>query len=230
MVTVETSEKIYSSLLSSMSKATTEVIILTPKVDQEFAEGLLAKAGSGVNVRLITSDKIWSKWLQNSKDVYRVADEKKIEEDLRELESNMSRLSRVPYILAAILYALSIVIFIKIDYILSLISFIVSTIIFISLLYYIKSKKIKEMSNQYNIAKESLDNFHEQSKNIRDKIASHLKVDESKGIGFSVLCADSECYLTSMSMSKSNEEEIHFFYKIDYKQVSDLISAIIIPH
>ncbi|BBG22746.1 hypothetical protein [Sulfuracidifex tepidarius] len=226
MVSVESSSKIYDGLSSSINKASTEIIVVTPKLDQELAESLLSRSASGVNVRLITSDRVWSKWLENSRASYRVADEKKIEQNLQELEHNMSLFSRLPYIIAVILYAISSIAFLRVGYIISVSLFVISTAVFLFSFYFIRIKKLKDVSNQYNISKESLNSFHEQSKSIREEIAKHLRIDESREIGFSVVCSDSECYLTSMPLTRSKEDQYHFFYKVNYEEVISLISQI----
>ncbi len=226
MVSVESSSKIYDGLSASINKASSDVIVITPKLDQELAELLLSRSASGVNVRLVTSDRVWSKWLENSKVSYRVAEEKKIERDLQELEHSMNLLSRLPYLIAVILYAISLIAFLKVGYLISISLFIASTVIFLFSLYFVRLKRLKDLNNQYNISKESLNSFHEQSKSIREEISKHLRVDESREIGFSVLCSDSECYITSMPLARSIEDQYHFFYKVNYEEVMSLISEI----
>jgi ABC-type multidrug transport system fused ATPase/permease subunit len=230
MVVVESSKEIYNNLLSAINKASSKVLVVTEKLDQDVAEALLSRAASGIDIKLITSDNVWSKWLANSKLSYRIGDEKKIQEELNELEHQITLFSRLPIIVAVILYAISFVLFLKYGSIFLLFSLIISTLITIIIFYYIKSKRLKEMYNQYNISKENLNNFQEQSKAFRNEISKRLEINESKDIGFTIICCDSDCFITSMPLIRQREEQYHFFDRVNYGDVVILLSQIPIAH
>ncbi|MFP3226074.1 MAG: hypothetical protein RXQ80_03990 [Sulfolobaceae archaeon] len=72
------STKVLDDIKNLLNKGINEIIVVTPDLDDEFANLLLYKASRGIKTTVITGDTDWAGWLENKKKSYGLDEIKEI--------------------------------------------------------------------------------------------------------------------------------------------------------
>ncbi|WP_240938913.1 hypothetical protein [Metallosphaera hakonensis] len=215
--------------VGKMINSATEIIeILTDRINDLIAQDLLRKAGSGIDVNLITSDLNWARWLENRAKSYMKDEEEKISQEIRELSEKIELYSRIPWIVLVIVGATWIVLLLRgfrgLDILLSI-------FIGLGVLYYItylSYKRRKSCREEVAVKVENKERINEEYKGVRESLIKHLHVVETDfEISFSIIISDSSAIITSTPLETEKEKGYHVITDISKEDAIKIINLVL---
>ncbi len=219
---------VYNEITSLINGATISIVLLSDKLNDAIVEDLERKAGSGVRSKVITSDRNWSRWLENRKKSYGYDEERRFNRELSALLNRILLFERFPYIIITVIIAITVVIFFK-TYATSL-YFITEIAIGIALVVIsviISRNKVKSFKYEYSLKEQEFEKIKGQYNNIRQHLSKYLEVVELQyPSGFSILVADDKAIITSTSLDIKNDKEINFIKEISKEKALTFIEKI----
>ncbi|ARM74967.1 hypothetical protein [Acidianus manzaensis] len=223
---IESCNIIMNKITSMLLSATNSIFLVSGKLNEDIVNEIYRKAASGIKVTVITSDKNWSRYLENLKKGYGKENQNKLQESVRNLNLKSNIYDRLRYIILAITISLSIVIFFRLNLdIITIILYIVFVIIDISTFIYF-TKKEKDIINQLSIENENLQREINDIKTIREKLEKNLHIIESIELSFTILIADDKAVITSYTPNY-NKNSFHYFQEINKSEALKIISYIL---
>jgi len=221
-------QDVYNEIRSLINGATVSIVLLSDKLNDVIVEDLERKAGSGVRSKVITSDRNWSRWLENRKKSYGYDEERRFNKELSILLNKILFFERFPYIAITIFIAISIITFLS-TYAISL-YFIIEIavgIIIVVILSIISRNKVKYFKYEYSLKEQELEKIKCQYNDIRQHLSKYLEVVELQNpSGFSILIADDKAIITSTSLDIKNDKEINFIEEISKEKALTFIEKI----
>ena len=225
---LKVAQDIYDEIRSFINGATISIVLLSDKLNDAIVEDIERKAGSGVRSKVITSDRNWSRWLENRKNSYGYDEERRFNKELSALLNRILFFERFPYIVMTIFVAISIITFLK-TYTVSLylITEIITGIIVIVISVVISRNKVKSYKYEYSLKEQELEKIKGQYNDIRQHLSKYLEVVELQNPpGFSILVADDKAIITSTSLDIKNNKEIDFIEEISKEKALTFIEKI----
>jgi hypothetical protein len=223
-------QDIYNDIRSLVNEATVSIVLLSDKLNDAIVEDLERKAASGVRSKVITSDRNWSRWLENRKKSYGYDEERRFNKELSSLLNKILLFERLPYIIITASIALLIVTFLK-SYTIS-IYFIIDALISIIIIVFsviISRRKINSYKYEYSLKEQELEKIKGQYNDIRQHLSKYLEIIELQNpSGFSIIIADDKAMITSTSLDIKNNKEIDFVEEISKEKALAFVEKITI--
>ncbi|MEM2662750.1 MAG: hypothetical protein QW665_05770, partial [Metallosphaera sp.] len=196
MELIETQE-VFDRVSQLINSATERLIVLTDRIRDSIAQDLLRKAGSGVDVKLITSDLNWARWLENRAKGYMKDEEEKISQEVQELSNKIEFFNRVPWIALVVVGAVWIVLLVRG---LRGLEMIPALLVGLGVIYYImyySYKRRRSYREEIAVKAESRERIAEEYKGVRESLSKHLHVIEIDfELSFSVIISDASAIIT----------------------------------
>jgi hypothetical protein len=202
------SRYLYNDIRSMINNATSEILIVTDELSHGFAEELERKAISGVKMKVMSSDTEWVRWLENRFKSYGLDEEKRLEEDVKEISSALTLYKRIPFLVLTAFLALIVVELVRVlelDLLLeaTLVTGVVATAF--SSVYF--RRKSKELEYEISLKQQELENVRAKIEDSRKRLSKYLSVVElSTKVNFSLIMADDKVIVTSMSLKYDEKE------------------------
>ncbi|BCS92724.1 hypothetical protein L3N51_00617 [Metallosphaera sp. J1] len=227
MELLETQE-VFERVSQLINSATERLIVLTDKLRDSIAQDLLRKAGSGVDVRLITSDLNWARWLENRAKGYMKDEEEKISQEIQELSNKIELYTRLPWIVLVTVGAVWVVLLIKGIRGLEIVPALLLGLGIIYYMLYFSYRKRKACREEVAVKVESRERMAEEYKGVRESLTKHLHVVEIDfELSFSVIVSDSNAMITSTPLETEKEKGYHVYTELEVEDAMKIINSIL---
>ncbi len=223
-------EKLLDTIKSMLNTATSSILLVTYKMDQEAAKELLLKAASGVKTTIITNDKNWAGWLNAQREVYRRDEEVKLNSELSTTQRTYTLLRYLGVIISALIVIADVMIYFILNMqhmVMNIYYIVLLSVVVILLINYYAFKRRKQIISQINILRENLQNLVEEVSQVRNKIKEKLNVIQiDKKVSFSILSCDEKAILFSAPFVVSDlTNSIHIVMEVN----KDFVLSRILP-
>ncbi|MEM3909494.1 hypothetical protein [Metallosphaera sp.] len=226
MELIETQE-VFDRVNQLINSATERLIVLTDRIRDSIAQDLLRKAGSGVDVKLITSDLNWARWLENRAKGYMKDEEEKISQEVQELSNKIEFFNRVPWIALVVVGAVWIVLLVRG---LRGLEMIPALLVGLGVIYYImyySYKRRRSYREEIAVKAESRERIAEEYKGVRESLSKHLHVIEIDfELSFSVIISDASAIITSTPLETEKERGYHVFTELEVEEAMKIVDSI----
>ncbi|MEM0305039.1 MAG: hypothetical protein QW685_08445 [Saccharolobus sp.] len=225
---IQSSEKLIELVKSMLNSATSSILFITYKMDQEVASEILLKAASGVETTIITNDRDWARWLTNQREAYKRDEEIKLNKELQRIQSLYSQILYFTIIISVLIVGLdSFLYFVVINRFIYYINIFLSIVVIVLLVYY-GIKRRKSLSTQINILRENLQELTQEINQIREKIGKKLKIIEiNKELTFSIISCDDKIIMSSAPLKFANiAHSLHIVLEISKDTLNQIIKQI----
>ncbi|MCH1772096.1 MULTISPECIES: hypothetical protein [Metallosphaera] len=226
MELIETQE-VFDRVSQLINSATERLIVLTDRIRDSIAQDLLRKAGSGVDVKLITSDLNWARWLENRAKGYMKDEEEKISQEVQELSNKIEFFNRVPWIALVVVGAVWIVLLVRG---LRGLEMIPALLVGLGVIYYImyySYKRRRSYREEIAVKAESRERIAEEYKGVRESLSKHLHVIEIDfELSFSVIISDASAIITSTPLETEKERGYHVFTELEVEEAMKIVDSI----
>nr|WP_275692020.1 hypothetical protein [Metallosphaera sedula] len=223
---IETQE-VFDRVSQLINSATERLIVLTDRIRDSIAQDLLRKAGSGVDVKLITSDLNWARWLENRAKGYMKDEEEKISQEVQELSNKIEFFNRVPWIALVVVGAVWIVLLVRG---LRGLEMIPALLVGLGVIYYImyySYKRRRSYREEIAVKAESRERIAEEYKGVRESLSKHLHVIEIDfELSFSVIISDASAIITSTPLETEKERGYHVFTELEVEEAMKIVDSI----
>jgi hypothetical protein len=226
------STKVLDDIKNLLNKGTNEIIVVTPDLDDEFANLLLYKASRGTKTTVITGDTDWASWLENKKKSYGLDE---IKEIMKNEEYNRKTLQKfknlrisIPTLLIGVALSFLFVTHYFLSTIPNYISFIPLPIALIVSIYTIilASKKIKNLNETLAYQDTMINERKQETEIVREELNKNLRVIVNEKASFSIIFADNEGYILSIPLKNENREKIVLIEKVSKEEVEKVMSIL----
>ncbi|ABP94749.1 MULTISPECIES: hypothetical protein [Metallosphaera] len=226
MELIETQE-VFDRVSQLINSATERLIVLTDRIRDSIAQDLLRKAGSGVDVKLITSDLNWARWLENRAKGYMKDEEEKISQEVQELSNKIEFFNRVPWIALVVVGAVWIVLLVRG---LRGLEMIPALLVGLGVIYYImyySYKRRRSYREEIAVKAENRERIAEEYKGVRESLSKHLHVIEIDfELSFSVIISDTSAIITSTPLETEKERGYHVFTELEVEEAMKIVDSI----
>ncbi|MEM0165037.1 MAG: hypothetical protein QXW30_04745 [Saccharolobus sp.] len=224
---IQSSEKLIELVKSMLNSATSSILFITYKMDQEAASEILLKAASGVETTIITNDRDWARWLTNQREAYKRDEEIKLNKELQRIQSLYSQILYFTIIISVLIVGLDSFLYFVINRFIYYINISLSIVV-IALLVYYGIKRRKSLSTQINILRENLQELTQEINQIREKIGKKLKIIEiNKELTFSIISCDDKIIMSSAPLKFANiVHSLHIVLEISKDTLNQIIKQI----
>ncbi|BBL46582.1 hypothetical protein MJ1HA_0681 [Metallosphaera sedula] len=223
---IETQE-VFDRVSQLINSATERLIVLTDRIRDSIAQDLLRKAGSGVDVKLITSDLNWARWLENRAKGYMKDEEEKISQEVQELSNKIEFFNRVPWIALVVVGAVWIVLLVRG---LRGLEMIPALLVGLGVIYYImyySYKRRRSYREEIAVKAENRERIAEEYKGVRESLSKHLHVIEIDfELSFSVIISDTSAIITSTPLETEKERGYHVFTELEVEEAMKIVDSI----
>lgn len=225
-IQLKDSEKLLDMIKDMLKSATSSILLVTYKLDQDSASELLVKAASGVETVVITSDKDWARWLNNQRDSYKRDEEIKLGNELKRAQLLYVQILYFVILISFIIIGVDILLFFIIGNMIY-IDLILSTVAIILIVYY-GLRRRKQLLTQINLLRENFQNLTQEINQVRDKIKEKLKIIETnKELTFSVLSCDDRTIIFSAPFKLSTvTNSVHIVTEISKEFLNQVINSL----
>lgn len=223
---VDSHENIFNKISSTIRGATESIILLTGKLNEDIVSEISRKAASGVKTTVVTSDKNWSRYLENLSKSYGRQDEEKLRKIIENLTFKARLYSRMKYIILVISISIAAILLVRfgIDVLTIIVSALVIIINVLSFILFNKGEK--NINNELLIENENLQRELDQLKDTRERLSKNLQVIESIDISFTLVIADEKALITSY-ISNYEKNSLHYFEEINKDEGLKIVSFIL---
>ncbi|EHP70843.1 MAG: hypothetical protein RXS23_02115 [Metallosphaera yellowstonensis] len=223
-----TTEEVFNRIRGMINSATKRVVILTDKLNETLVEDLERKAASGVDVRVVTPDLNWARWLKNRPLSYRREEEERLNKEIERLSSWVEIYNRLPWIVLTIVGASWIVLLLRGVKGALILPFLVVGLLAIYMTMFISYRRKRSCKEEMAVKSEDKKRIEEELLNIRENLSKHIEVDEiDYELSFSIIVADADGLFTSTPLQTAKERGYHMSMRFDVDEATRLIEEIL---
>ncbi|QKR00368.1 hypothetical protein GWK48_08275 [Metallosphaera tengchongensis] len=226
MELLETQE-LFERIRSMINSSSQTLILLTDKISDFIAEDLLRKAGSGVDVTLITGDLNWARWLENKATGYMKDEEEKISQEIRALSERIELYGRIPWITLTVIGAIWIILLIRgVKGAEILLAILIGLAALFGITFF-SLRKRSSCTQEITVKFENKQRIADEYKGVRESLSKHLHIDEIEfEVSFTVIVSDNEAVITSTPLSTGKEKGYHVVTDISRDDAMKIVDHI----
>lgn len=220
-------EEVFSRIRGLINSATKRIVIVTDRLNETLVEDLVRKAASGVDVRVVTEDLNWARWLKNRAISYRREDEDRLIKEIDRLSFKIGVYDRLPWIVFTLLGAFWIVLLLRGIRGPLILLFLLVGLASLYGIMVLSHRKKKVLSEELAVKSEDRKRIEEELSSLRENLGKHMEVNElDYELSFTLLVADAEGLFTSTPMQTLKERGYHVTMRFDVDETMRLIEQL----
>ncbi|BBD73801.1 hypothetical protein HS1genome_2190 [Sulfodiicoccus acidiphilus] len=200
-----------------------DIVLATPKLDEEYANALLLRAASGVKIKLVTCDREWGPWLDNQRRSYGLVEENIAKRGVEKCRGKAITLSRLSILIPFIVVVLMPVTYLRLPIHL----LVVPPMAALAVALLVELRKLsRDARIELQLKVEGLERLKIEIGTVREEIRRSLEVVQAPIFTGTVVVHSEGAFFTSADLTTVSLKTLSAYQELKKEDGLDLIRAI----